>query len=201
LAGSAVSALTTLPRARAGTVGAPPVRLEARDWRTLDAAAIARWDDLARATAEPNPFYESWHLLPSLRLFDPDGEVELLCLESDGRLVGLLPLRHERRYYGHALPHWGNWLHANIFLGSPLVAHGFEAAFWRQALSWCDGNTGTALFLHLSKVPGEGPLAQALVRVLDESRRPAATVMREERAMLRSDLSAEAYLEQSLVGK
>ncbi len=201
MAGSAVSALTTLPRARADSVDAPAVRLAARDWRALDDAAIARWDELARDAGEPNPFYESWYLLPSLRLFDPDGEVELLWLEAGGRLVGLLPLRRERRYYGHPLPHWRNWLHANMFLGSPLVARGFEAAFWRAALAWCDRNTGAGLFLHLAQVPGEGPHAQALVRVVEETRRPAATVLREERAMLDSALTAEAYLEQSLGGK
>src|SRR5690242_14106964 len=149
LAASAVSALTTFHPALAEPANAPRARLEARDWRLLDKTWIARWDALARAAAEPNPFYESWHLLPSLRLFDPDGEVELLSLEAQGQLIGLLPLRRERRYYGHPLPHWRNWLHANMFLGSPLVAHGFEDLFWREVLDWCDRNTGAALFLHL----------------------------------------------------
>jgi CelD/BcsL family acetyltransferase involved in cellulose biosynthesis len=201
LAGSAVSTLTSFPRARADAVSSPRVRLEACDWRTLDQAAIACWDDLAREASEPNPFYESWYLLPSLRLFDPDGEVELLRLEDGDRLVGLLPLRRERRYYGHPLPHWSNWLHANMFLGSPLVARGFETAFWREVFAWCDRNTGAGLFLHLAQVREDGPLAEAFARVLAESRRPAATVMREERAMLDSALTAEAYLEQSLGGK
>lgn len=200
MAGSAVSALTTCPHPSAEASEAS-ARLEARDWRALDDAWIARWDALAQATDEPNPFYESWHLLPSLRLFDPHGEVELLCLEAGDRLVGLLPLRRERRYYGHPLPHWRNWLHANMFVGSPLVARGFETEFWRQVLAWCDRNTGAALFLHLAQIPSEGLLAAALGQVLGETPRPAATVVREERAMLRSDLDAEAYLERSLGGK
>ena len=201
MAASALSALTVSPRAPAASPDAPALALEARDWRTLDEAAIGRWDDLALAADEPNPFYESWYLLPSLRLFDPNGEVELLCLEAGGRLIGLLPLRRERRYYGHPLPHWRNWLHANMFLGSPLVARGCEAAFWREALAWCDRHAGGGLFLHLAQVPREGVLASALARVLDETRRAAATVMLEERAMLRSGLTSEAYLEQSLGGK
>jgi CelD/BcsL family acetyltransferase involved in cellulose biosynthesis len=201
LAGSAVSTLTVLPRARAEAVDAPGVGLEARDWRALDDPAIERWDELAQATGEPNPFYESWYLLPSLRLFDPNGEVELLCLDAGNRLVGLLPVRRERRYYGHALPHWRNWMHANMFLGSPLVARGFETAFWHAALAWCDRNSGTGLFLHLAGMPGDGPLAAALANVLGETRRAATTVMREERALLRSGLTPEAYLEQSLGGK
>ncbi len=198
---SAAPTLTAFPRVPAGERGAPDTRLVARQWNALDHAAVALWDELAREASEPNPFYESWYLLPSLRLFDPNGEVELLCLEVRGRLVGLLPVRRERRYYGHPLPHWGNWLHPNMFLGSPLVSPGFEETFWREALAWCDGRGGGGLFLHLAQLPGRGPLAEALARILGDTRRGAATVMREERAMLRSTLSAEAYLEQSLGGK
>lgn len=177
------------------------MRLSARDWRGFGEAEVEGWDALAQASAEPNPFYESWHLLPSLGMFDADDQVELLCLEADGELVGLLPLRREHRYYGHPLPHWRNWLHANMFLGSPLVARGFEAAFWQALLEWCDDNTGSALFLHLSHVPGEGPLHDALAQVLGDTGRGAATVMREERAMLHSALAAGAYLEQSLTAR
>ena len=201
MASRAASAITNFPRAIGDASFAPQLRLDARSWRSLGEAEIAGWDALAQAAVEPNPFYESWYLLPSLGVFDPDNHVELLCLEADGRLVGLLPLRREHRYYRHPLPHWRNWVHANVFLGNPLVAEGFETAFWREALAWCDGNTGPALFLHLAHVPGEGPLHQALARVLAESGRSAATVMREERAALRSELSAEAYLEASLTAK
>ncbi|HEY6815508.1 MAG TPA: GNAT family N-acetyltransferase [Croceibacterium sp.] len=196
---SAAAPTYGLPRALAG--GAPELQFGTHEWRSWSEADVARWDALARTSAEPNPFYESWYLLPSLGLLDPEGQVELVTLEADGQLVGLLPVRREQSYYGHPLPHWRNWLHANMFLGSPLVARGFETAFWREALDWCDRNTGAALFLHLNQVPGDGPLHAALAEVLDETGRASATVMREERALLRSDLSAVAYLAQSLPGK
>jgi len=94
-----------------------------------DPAELARWDALAHWAAGPNPFHESWYLLPALRAFDPAGEVTLLCLEADGQL-------HD-----------------------------------------------------------------ALALVFGETRRAAATVMREERVMLQSDPGPEEYLEQSLSGK
>lgn len=176
--------------------------LAARPWRDFEHdGAIARWDKLAEQATEPNPFYESWYLLPSLRAFDPGDDVELLCCEAGGDLLGLLPVRREIRYYGHPLPHWRNWLHANAFLGAPLVVSGFETAFWRALLSWADAHAGHALFLHLAQMPAEGPLHDALATVLREERRPASTVLREERAMLRSQLDPETYLEQSLSGK
>jgi CelD/BcsL family acetyltransferase involved in cellulose biosynthesis len=173
-----------------------------RDWDTLDTPAeVARWDALAQWASEPNPFNESWYLLPALRALDPHREVKLLCLEAGGQLAGILPIRRNARYYGHPIPHLANWLHGNAFIGAPLVAQGFERAFWRELFAWCDRRPGGALFLHLSQVPVEGPLHGALTQVLAEQGRQGATVMREARAMLRSDLDPEAYLEQSLSSK
>lgn len=182
--------------------GSLQIGLEARDWRELDTSAeIARWDALAQWASEPNPFHESWYLLPALRAFDPEGDVTLLCLESGGQLAGLLPVRRDRRYYGHPVPHLTNWLHGNAFVGAPLVAQGFERAFWRELFAWCDARPGGALFLHLSQLPLDGPLHDALRQVLAEQDRQATTVLREERALLRSHLAPDAYLEESLSGK
>ena len=178
------------------------IAVAARDWRTLDTnVEIARWDALAQWASEPNPFHESWYLLPALRAFDPDGEVTLLCLEAGGQLAGVLPVVRKARYYGHPVRHWSNWLHGNAFVGAPLVARGFERAFWRELFAWCDRRSGGALFLHLAQMPAEGPLHDALLQVLREQGRQGTTVMREERALLRSTLSPEAYLDESLSGK
>lgn len=178
------------------------IAFTARRWTGFDQReAIAEWDALAQWAAEPNPFYESWYLLPSLKAFDPAGEVELLVLTAGGQLAGLMPVKREARYYGHPVPHLRNWVHANCFLGQPLVARGFEAVFWREMLGWCDRQGGLALFLHLAHLPVEGPLHDALQAELAQQARPAATVLREERALLATDLSPEAYLEASLAGK
>lgn len=173
-----------------------------RDWVSLtEPNAIAGWEALAQWASEPNPFHESWYLLPALESFDPDGTVKLLCLEAGGQLAGILPIAQEPRYYGYALPHLTNWLHGNAFVGAPLVAKGFESTFWRELLAWADRQRGGALFLHLSQMPAEGALHDALRQVLAEQRRQGVTVKREERAMLRSELDAESYLEASLSGK
>ena len=184
----------TAPRTRARQL-----RFTARGWRELaQAGETARWDALAQWAVEPNPFQESWFLLAALRAFDPGEEVSLLCLEADGQLAGVLPMRRERSYYGRPIPHWRNWLHANAFLGVPLVAPGFELAFWRELLAWCDVHAGSALFLHLTEMPLHSPLFGALHDVLAGQRRPAALVHRYERAMLRSRLSPQAYYEQNV---
>jgi hypothetical protein len=62
------------------------------------AEAQLAWDALALCAAEPNPFHESWYLLPALRAHEPLGTVSLLRFEFDGELAGILPLRREARY-------------------------------------------------------------------------------------------------------
>ena len=182
-------------------VPAPGVRLVLRDWRGLDDTDIARWDALALAAAEPNPFFESWYLLPSLRALDADGEVALAVLEGDGEWLGLLQLVREARYYGHPLSHWRGWVHANAFLGAPLVARGHEEPFWRALLHGLDGMGGGPLFLHLAALPLGGALHEALVDVARTERRPLGLVHREDRALLASGLAPDAYLESALTGK
>ena len=159
--------------------------LALRDWRELDNPAfIARWDALAEGASEPNPFHESWYLLPALRTLANGKNGGILLLEADGIPLGLMPFTRSLSYYGHPLPHMRNWVHANCFLGAPLVAAGAELAFWRKLLDWADENTRHALFLHLACIPLASPLHAALIEVLRDQGRPAALVHREERAML-----------------
>jgi CelD/BcsL family acetyltransferase involved in cellulose biosynthesis len=162
---------------------------------------VPAWDALALCAAEPNPFYESWYLLPALRAFDREGDVSLVRFEAGGELAGLIPLMRPNRYYRWPLPNLTNWVHGNCFLGAPLVAAGLERAFWQAFLAWADSHAGAALFLHLGHIPLEGPLHAALTAVLEEQGRYSALVYREDRALLRSELSPAAYFEESMSGK
>jgi CelD/BcsL family acetyltransferase involved in cellulose biosynthesis len=178
------------------------LRLTLRDWRELDQPdTIARWDALAHCAAEPNPFFESWYLLPALRALDPGGSVRVACFEADGELAGVMPLRRDWRYYGYPIPQWSTWLHANCFLGVPLVAAGLEKAFWAALLEWADAAAGPAVMLHLPSLPLGGPLHAALRETSATSGRAASLAKREERAMLASGLSPEAYVEAALPTK
>ena len=170
--------------------------------RHHDAAVSApAWDALARNASTPNPFFERWCLLPALAAFDPGHSVSLVCIHAGDTLIGLLPLARSRDYYDYPVPHYQAWLHPNAFCGAPLVAAGQEQPFWAALLNWLDTEPGSALFLHLTGLPSDGPLYDALHRVAQAERRPAAVVMKEDRAMLVSDLSPEDYFAQSMSAK
>ena len=182
--------------------------LVASPWhRWADAAACQRWDALALSTAEPNPFFESWYLLPALRRLDPGGKIEILRFERGGELVGLVPIERAWRYGRWPVPHLRVWLHPNCFTGAPLVARGHERAFWAAFLAWADDNCGPALFAHVAQLPLDGVLASALFGEVQRANhqtgnsRRAALVHREERAFLKSALDPAAYLEQSVRAK
>jgi len=200
----ATSALA-LPAESCGTAPSAQPRvmaIRAVGWPVMDSPdARVAWDALSACAAEPNPFNESWYLLAALRAFDPAGGVKLLRFEADGELAGLLPLHAPAKYYRWPVPHLAGWVHANCFLGAPLVARGLEREFWRALLEWADANPARGIFLHLAQMPLTGPVQDALQIVLGEQGRLAAIVHREDRAMLASDLSPEAYFEASLSGK
>ena len=162
-------------------------------------AMLAAWERLVVRAAEPNPFFEPWYLLPSLRQW---GEgVRVKAWFHDGRLAGLMPVARGSRYYGHPLTHASVWLHANAFCGVPLVAAGLEEAFWQDLLAHFDAHASAALFLHLPQIPAEGPVVAALTRVLARSGRMHYVAAQEARAMLTGETSAAAYLEAAMSAK
>ena len=162
-------------------------------------AMLAAWERLVARAAEPNPFFEPWYLLPSLRQWG-DG-VRVKAWFHEGRLAGLMPVARAARYYGHPLTHASVWLHANAFCGVPLVAAGLKEAFWEALLAHFDRRASAALFLHLPQMPAEGPVAAALTRVLTRSGRLHYVAAQESRAMLTGETSAAAYLEAAMSAK
>jgi CelD/BcsL family acetyltransferase involved in cellulose biosynthesis len=162
---------------------------------------LAGWERLVARAAEPNPFFEPWFLLPSLREIPAPGELRVFAWFAGGRLAGLLPVLHSAAYYGHRVPHQRGWLHPNAFAGVPLVAAGFEDAFWRALLADCDRDPRGALFTHFPLLPAEGPVHAALVQVLAEEGRAHYVSAQETRALLTGTASAADYLAGAMSAK
>lgn len=181
---------------------APEMRVRALAWRDFGLSERARLSELVEHASQPNPFFEEWHLFPSLEALDPTCDVTLWWLEdSDGTAVGLLPLQRQSDYYGRPLPHWRNWMHANCFLGAPLVRQGHEMRFWTEFFAWLDGAAALPMFFHLAGLPLDTALADALDACLGETGRRGRCVHIEERAMLRSAAAPQDYLAEVLSTK
>ncbi|RHW18700.1 GNAT family N-acetyltransferase [Sphingomonas gilva] len=155
----------------------------------------AAWDDLAAHAAEPNCFAEGWFLDASRALPHGRGDVRLLTVERDGRLIGALPLHIDPEYGRLPIAHVETWLHYHSFLGAPLLRRGHEVAAWRAMLETLDTRPWARGLIHLTGLVEGGPAHRALIAAAKAMRRPCPTVHRIERAALASDMSPDAYYE------
>ena len=183
--------------------GASPVTVRVADPLALSSDLAAAWDALAAEASEPNPFAERWCLQSALHLLDPDRQARLVIVRDGhaGPVIGVMPLAAATRYGRLPLRHVAGWAHPNHFHGAPLVRAGCETLFWSILLGWCDAAPWAHTLLHLPRLTEEGPLHRALVEAARARGGEAVTVHREERALLESDLSPEAYWDAAVRAK
>ncbi len=129
--------------------------------READAGLVARWEELADSAAEPNPFLDPGVLLPAARLL-PDGDAaRLLVVEDAGRLVLLMPVQRRGGFRRLPLPVLTTWTHDYAFLGTPLVAPGFERRAWAAVLEHLR-TTRPAPWAALELLAEDGPVDRGL---------------------------------------
>lgn len=151
------------------------------------------WDMLAVEASEPNAFAERWFLTASRALADPARPIRLIAIWGEQRLVGVLPVTVAPLYGRAPVAHVTNWLHFHSFLGSPLIAAGWEEAFWRAALVALDSAEWAPGFLHIAGMVADGPVAHGLA--MAARTRGHAVVHRSRRALLAGGLTSQAYYE------
>ena len=160
---------------------------------TLDQRA--RWSVLADAAAEANAFYIPDMLCAALDHLAGGATVRVLEAQRDGELIGLMPVAIAARHGRLPLRCVTNWMHDHCFFGAPLIRRGDEVAAWRELLGQLDRAAWAPAFLHLRGLDAAGANAAALEALCVEQRRGRREVHRHDRAMLRSELDADAYWE------
>ncbi|WP_150294991.1 GNAT family N-acetyltransferase [Sphingobium estronivorans] len=153
-----------------------------------------RWAALAEAAAEANAFYLPEMLCAALDHL-ADGAVRVLEAQQDGELIGLMPVTVAGHYGRLPAGCVTNWMHDHCFFGAPLIRRGAEMAAWRGLLEQLDEAAWAPGFLHLRGLDAAGANAAALEALCVEQRRGRREVHRYDRAMLRSELDADAYWE------
>ncbi len=137
-----------------------------------DAAAlwqgIEDWSDLARWAAEPNPMWEPYFLLPSLRHLEPGKWKAWVVERKAGGWVGLLVQRARLGREANLLGLMESWQHGHSFLATPLIRKGEEKEFWRTLLrAWEKGEGGGRLW-RWEGMALDGPVGRGLSEALAE---------------------------------
>ncbi len=81
MASSAAPIASSAKPINASAAAASRCAVSAVAWRDL-ARDVAAWDCLADEASEPNPFFESWYLLPSFEAYDPRGDLRVLRVRA-----------------------------------------------------------------------------------------------------------------------
>lgn len=173
----------------------------ATEWRPLAAlrTILPEWRSLAGRSVEPNVFYQPAFALPAAAAFAPDAGAVLVWSEpSRTRLVGLFPVRIERRRYGLAFPVLTGWTHAYAPLGVPLVDRDAVEAVVGGFLDHVAGNRELPKIVLLRFIPQDGAFASALDRALVRRGGHTALLDRHQRALLAPPDDRARYLDQSV---
>ena len=167
-----------------------------------DASALAgllpQWEDLAAHALEPNPFYESWSLLPALEAEPARRERLFVQVWKQGRLDGLFPFVREPRFKGLPLSALRSWHHASHMLCTPLVRAGAQAGCLQALLAWLGEGGGGAAAAEFRFLPADGAFIGALADATRDAPVTAASTAHFTRALLRRQPDAERWLVETL---
>jgi CelD/BcsL family acetyltransferase involved in cellulose biosynthesis len=166
---------------------------------------VAAWDVLAAHAAEPNPFYESFALLPAWRHLAPKG-LRVVCVWAPNalpaqppQLAGLFPIVRHERYKGAPVITYSTWRHHYTYLTTPLVRAELASVALATFMMWLD-DSDAALFTW-DGISSDGAFRHALIDTRNRFRTSAFHETSHTRAYFRPAASAERYFEHAMGGK
>jgi hypothetical protein len=170
---------------------------------------VPAWDDLAAAALEPNPFYESWLLLPAIRHLRAQEDITVALIYQDasprfaGRplLCGLFPLQRIRFYMGLPISGWSFWKHPHCGFTLPLIHKEYAPEVLATLFQWLVSKGPKGRLLELKFVPGDGTFNQVLADLLHSMGITPLLLAWYRRAMFRPMATADVYLAAALSGK
>lgn len=200
----------------------PPMRMQARGTRGVGAVAPSTrsyrvewqplafldgyldvWKALAARALEPNVFYEPAFARAAAPVFGRDVGAILVWSAAAksgevGALVGLLPVRVEKRRYGAGPAVLVGWTHPYAPFGAPLIDRDGPEAVLGAALDFLTDRPDLPDLLLLPFTPSEGPFAAALGAALLRCKGRLAWFGQHRRALLAPGRSRTGYLARAL---
>lgn len=175
------------------------------DLTTLHKHVLAL-NELAQAASERNVFYEPWMLLPALRAFGRKSAFAFVLVfgQRVGRpplLCGFFPLETMNRYRGLPVRIARLWSYLHFHWCAPLIRRGCERRCFEALLQWLRSAASQCSLIEFISMPTEGPVAQALVEVVNELALPRYIPELYTRALLLRTADAESCIRSALPGR
>ena len=164
------------------------------------ASLAAEWRLLAARALEPNVFYEPSFALAAAPRLGTDVQVGLVWSRAPRRLVGLFPIRIERRRYGMPLAVVVGWTHAYAPLGAPLVDREMAESVIAAWLSNIADNAAMPDLMLLPLIAQTGAFAATLADLLARRGCQATSFDRHQRALLLPGDSRADYFQRTMSG-
>src|SRR5215212_7356462 len=131
---------------------------------------VLAWDDLAASALEPNPFYESWMLLPAIEAFGLERNFRLVTVWTGDRLDAVVPLERVQTFKGLPLAALGSWRHRHTLLCTPLVRSEGATETLDALVAWLKKGSEGAEVAELRFLVADGAFHRALTEVLKDAR-------------------------------
>jgi CelD/BcsL family acetyltransferase involved in cellulose biosynthesis len=168
----------------------------------IDDALLAEWDDLTKDAAQANVFAEPWLAAAGIRHCSGSNTAELCVVRDPGnRLVGIAALSSRKRIGRAPLLCSGDWSHPNSFLLSASARAGAEAPCWAAMIEAASARHGGSRALLIDGLVEGSGMHGGLLAAAQRLKLPVAVEARTVRAMLATDLEADAYWDASVRAK
>ncbi len=192
---------TAAPKLRRIAANQPLTVKVIEDFSILE-SLLDDWDELAAHALEPNPSYESWMLIPALRLLGEQNDLRLALLYATDAerpfgapiLCGLFPLQRTKTYNGLPAKTWRLWNHPYFVICTPLIRKDCAVRCLHAFFDWLAEVEADCTLAEFAQVPGDSAFHQALTEVLYERSALTFTTQRHARALFRPHTDAESYL-------
>jgi hypothetical protein len=167
------------------------------------------WDDLAAHATEPNPFCESWTLLPAWKHLAGPIDIRIVLVFSDdrsqpstpGMLLGLFPIAARLKHETLHLRTAALWRHTHSPLGTPLLRKGYERTALIGLFDWLDKDRGLGRMLSVELAGGDGSFFENLQTLADDQKRQLFSYNEFSRGVFRPMADIETYFKTVLSPK
>ena len=175
-------------------VSAEQIRTERVTWKELPRHCDA-WGTLAGKSATPNVFNDPAFAIPAAQALGADEQLHAILAWSGDELVGFMPFRRVNRW-GVPFPVVEVWAHAYAPSCLPLIAKDCAEAVTIALIDAVTADRELPGIVMMPSLSLDTPFAAALLSV----RKPLYVHGGHQRAVARSDLDGDAYLQETIKG-